>query len=189
MKFALEHQNPLVAGRVDGGDFYPERSYSLLAIDNPNVLLWALKPAEDGIEAGLVARVWNVSNEKGKFSISSTEAGLTGVLSLTHIETPSAVIAVQDGSLVDTINQQQIKTYAIFPATLPYTPNTTGLDYITVDPNFTQPTPTAKVDNATAIPENVSDTPVPPASPTEEPKQDGNGCFYGLLTVFGQFFK
>ena len=61
MKFALEHQNPLVTGPVSGGSTYPEKSYSLLTIDNPNILLWALKPADDEGNQGIIARVWNLS--------------------------------------------------------------------------------------------------------------------------------
>jgi alpha-mannosidase len=53
MKFALEHQNPLVVGNVIGGVSYPESSFSLLSIDNPNILVWALKPADDSPNNGL----------------------------------------------------------------------------------------------------------------------------------------
>ena len=55
MRFAIEHQNPLVTGAVLGGVNYPETTFSLLTISDPNVLLWALKPAHDGIEKGAVA--------------------------------------------------------------------------------------------------------------------------------------
>ena len=63
MKFALEHQNPPVTGPVSGagGAAYPEASYSLLTVDDPGVLLWALKPAEEGIDQGLIVRLWNLS--------------------------------------------------------------------------------------------------------------------------------
>jgi len=62
MKFALEHQNPLVTGRVTGSQAggqpaYPADAHALLTISHPNVLLWALKPHHDGMETGLVARV------------------------------------------------------------------------------------------------------------------------------------
>ena len=41
MRFALEDQNPLVAGRVTGGNAYPETKFSLLSTSNPDALLWA----------------------------------------------------------------------------------------------------------------------------------------------------
>lgn len=66
MKFALEHQNPSVAGPViskKAGGVYPETGYSLLTVKDPNVLLWALKAHDDGIiDKGMVVRLWNVSN-------------------------------------------------------------------------------------------------------------------------------
>jgi alpha-mannosidase len=55
MRFALEHQNPMVTGGTIGGDLYPEKFYSLLQVDNSMSCFWALKPAEDGLEAGVVA--------------------------------------------------------------------------------------------------------------------------------------
>jgi alpha-mannosidase len=63
MKFSLEHQNPLVTGAVTGTTpFYSEKDYSLLTISDPDVLLWAVKPAEDGIGQGIFTRVWNQAN-------------------------------------------------------------------------------------------------------------------------------
>lgn len=52
---------PEPAGRlVTGGNAYPATSYSLLSVSNPNVLLWALKPAEEGV----IARLWNVADSQ-----------------------------------------------------------------------------------------------------------------------------
>ena len=61
MRFALEHQNPLVGGMVSGGSAYPGSSYSYLSVSDPNVLLWSLKPAEEGIGEGVIARFWNLT--------------------------------------------------------------------------------------------------------------------------------
>ena len=64
MRFSLEHQNPLVGGLITGTQsLYPEKEYSFLTINDPNVLLWSLKPADDGDAKGLIARVWNFSNK------------------------------------------------------------------------------------------------------------------------------
>jgi alpha-mannosidase len=78
MKFALEHQNPLVTGVVTGGSIYPEDSYSLLSISNSKVLLWALKPAEDGIDQGIVVRMWNLSSVKESFLLNMTPGDIKG---------------------------------------------------------------------------------------------------------------
>ncbi|GAB4451533.1 MAG: hypothetical protein OHK0041_14350 [Anaerolineales bacterium] len=185
MKFALEHQNPLTAGRVEGGDEFPEKSYSLLALDNPSVLLWALKPADDGLEAGMIARLWNVSDGQGNFSLSF-EGGIAEALSLTHIETPTGITTVQDGRLVDSINAQQIKTYAIFPSALPYRPNTSGLERATSTPPAAAPSAAAP-SVETAAPAPVTNTPPPPSfTQTAEPVEPGGkGCLFGVLYLLG----
>ena len=82
MKFALEHQNPLVTGEVTGGSAYPETSYSFLTIDNSNVLLWALKPHDDGINQGIVVRLWNLSNNPAAFNLALTPSAIIGALRL-----------------------------------------------------------------------------------------------------------
>ena len=68
MRFALEHQNPLVGGMVSGGTAYPAASYSYLSVSDPNVLLWSLKPAEEGIGEGVIARLWNLTGTPRPFS-------------------------------------------------------------------------------------------------------------------------
>jgi hypothetical protein len=182
MKFALEHQNPLVAGRVDGGDVYPEQAYSLLSLENPNVLLWALKPADDGLEAGLVTRVWNLSNEASEFFLS-VDGGVNGALSLTHIETPTGIGTVRDGRLVHTIRTQQIETYSIFPSQLPFSPDTSGLEPDTATPVVVEPTSTTE--NMTSTPDVAKETPTPSVTPGGDSSQVGEGCLPALLTMLG----
>ena len=58
MRFALQHQNPLVAQKIQGGAAYNEKEFSLLSVSEPGVLVWAVKPAEEGIDKGVVLRVW-----------------------------------------------------------------------------------------------------------------------------------
>jgi len=43
-----------VTGLITGGGALPEKSFSLLKISNPNMLLWALKPAEEGVTNGVI---------------------------------------------------------------------------------------------------------------------------------------
>lgn len=188
MRFAMEHQNPLATGRVDGGDAYPEGSYSLIAIDNPNVILWALKPADDGLASGIIARVWNLANEAGKFSLSINDGGITGALSLTHIETPLEIGVVDNGKLVGAISQQQLKTYAIFPSSLPYAPDTTGLDIPRSTSSASQPTPDAtEAGGNVPVPVTPMETPQP--LPTPSVNDGGKGCLFGLLYVLGLLRK
>ena len=115
MKFALEHQNPLVTGEVisKGGSDYPEKSHSLLTISNPDVLLWALKPHDDGIGKGLTARFWNVSDRNSTAEVSLTPA-VASAFRTTHIETDLEPIALTgQSSLTVAFKRQQIQTYRI----------------------------------------------------------------------------
>ena len=113
MRFALEHQNPLVAGEVKGGTEYPEIEYSFLSIDNPNVFLWALKPADDGLDAGIVARLWNLAPQTQQFKLQTFNHDIAGIQQVTHIETPVRTLPVDGGALRASINGSQILTFAL----------------------------------------------------------------------------
>ena len=118
MRFALEHQNPLVGGTVSGGTAYPATSYSYLSISDPNVLLWSLKPAEEGIGEGVIARTWNLTGTPKPFSISLSEP-IARAKSITHIETDRSDATVSAGSLTATAAQNQLQSFRLFPASLP----------------------------------------------------------------------
>ena len=116
MKFSLEHQNPFFTGMIDGTGTqsrpYPANSFSFVQISDPNVLLWTLKPAEDGISRGIVARVWNQANTPVNYLLSLSQP-ITSAEKLTHIETTIAPATVTSGQLSATINQQQIQTHLL----------------------------------------------------------------------------
>ena len=116
MKFALEHQNPFVTGAViseKGGGVYPENNFSLLTINNPDVLLWALKAHDDGIEKGLVARLWNMAETNATARIICP-SGLAAAHRTTHIETDiEAVPLIETGAMPATFSRQQIQTYRL----------------------------------------------------------------------------
>ncbi len=114
MRFSLEHQNPLVTGIVAGGSGYPGTSYSLLTISDPNVLLWALKPSEEGMERGIIARVWNVASVPKEFSLSFADSSVNAAMHTSHIETDISAVALANGVLASSAATQQIKTYRLF---------------------------------------------------------------------------
>jgi alpha-mannosidase len=118
MRFAMEAQNPLITGTVTGGSAYPAAQFSLLSISNSNVLLSALKPADDGIATGVVARVWNLSNSPASCSMSLPGNSIASARQLTHIETPLAQLTVVGGVLNDSLAAQQLKTYSLAPQNL-----------------------------------------------------------------------
>lgn len=116
MKFALEHQNPFVTAPIFGfgshGRPYPANNFSFLNISDPNVLLWSLKPAEDGINRGIVARVWNQGNTSTSYQLSLS-LPIVSAERLTHIETTIVPATVTAGKLSATVNQQQIQTHLL----------------------------------------------------------------------------
>lgn len=116
MKFALEHQNPLTAGLIEGAGTqtrpFPPNNYSFVQISNPNVLLWTLKPAEDGISRGIIARVWNQSNSALNYNLGLART-ISSAEKTTHIETFVENAAVSGGQLNANINQQQIQTHLL----------------------------------------------------------------------------
>ena len=119
MRFALEQQNPFVTRALTGGNVYPADHYSLLALSNPNVLLWALKPAEEGAQAGIVARVWNLAHAPATATLLVTGGELLGAEQLTHLETPLQPMPVADQALEVTLAAQQLKTFALHLGTAP----------------------------------------------------------------------
>ena len=113
MQFAMEHQNPLTTALISGPATspYPATSYSFLSISNPNVLLWALKPAEEGIANGVIARVWNQA-AAGNVSIGvpGRTGGVLSAMQSTHIETDLKTLPVSAGVVTAPMNQRQIMT-------------------------------------------------------------------------------
>jgi alpha-mannosidase len=114
MKFALEHQNPLVAALVTGNSTsaYPENTYSLVTISNPNVLLWALKPAEEGIAEGVIARTWNLSDSQAAYTLQ-TASPIRSAFQISHIETNIGSASVGSSGLSANAAPQQMQSFRL----------------------------------------------------------------------------
>lgn len=115
MRFALEHQNPPIAGRVKGRPEAPlrEASFSQVSIDDPQVLLWAIKPAEEGIAEGVIARFWNVADTPSSATFDFGK-GLFAARRTTHIETDLGPVSLDArGMLSTTLARQQLQTYRL----------------------------------------------------------------------------
>lgn len=113
MKFSMEHQNPLTTALVTGPStsHYPAASYSFLSVSNPNVLLWALKPAEEGISKGTIARLWNQGGAASVvIGVPGRTGGVLSAMQSTHIETDLKSLPVSGGSVTAPMNQRQIVT-------------------------------------------------------------------------------
>jgi alpha-mannosidase len=114
MRFSLAHQNPLIAGEVTGQRaVYPEKAYSLLSVSDKNVLVWALKPAQDGGVGRVALRLWNLGNTGSKVTVKFAKL-LEKRNQVTHIETPLAsAVGGQENQLVVDCAAQQLNTYLV----------------------------------------------------------------------------
>lgn len=113
LRFSLEHQNPLVTGKVTGGAAYPETSYSLIEISAPGVFLWSLKPAEDTADNALIARVWNAADAPAAVTFAFPDFPLLEAARTTHLETPLESLEVADGKLEAAVGPKEWRTFAL----------------------------------------------------------------------------
>jgi alpha-mannosidase len=111
MRSALAHQNPLVAGPITGtSPELPDTPYGMISISDPEVLLWAFKPHEDGIEHGLVARLWNVSDQPQRAIVDLEQDTIREAHEVTHLETDRGQLGVQGGTVPLDFARQQIRS-------------------------------------------------------------------------------
>jgi alpha-mannosidase len=113
MKFSLEHQDPLIAGKITGGEGSYGTQYSLFSVSDPEVLVWALKPSEEGITDGIIIRIWNMNNHDTDCTISSLTP-IVKCFSTSHIETDQFEIPAEDGKLKIKIGHNRLQTFRIF---------------------------------------------------------------------------
>lgn len=117
MRVALAHQNPLVATPATGAANAPLAigSHSLLSVSDPNVLVWALKPAEEGIDAGVIVRLWNLSDASVTTSITATGFDVAEARRTSHIETDEEGVPVEANAIAAAFAPQQLRTYRLLP--------------------------------------------------------------------------
>lgn len=113
MKKALEHQNFFVCGAVTNPvSFLLPNQYSFVTNDDPGSLIWAVKPAEEGINNGTITRIWNLSNADASptlgYSLLLNEAKRT-----THVETDISLLTVSGRNLTIGIGHNEMKTYRV----------------------------------------------------------------------------
>jgi alpha-mannosidase len=113
MKFSLEHQNPLVAGTITGKDGLYGSQFSLFTTPDPDLIIWTIKPAEEGIGNGIILRVWNMNNRDVNCTISSAFP-VRKCFNTTHIETDISEIVPVDGQLKHLIGHNRLQTFRIF---------------------------------------------------------------------------
>ncbi len=114
MKNALEHQNGLVAAEItNAAGILPGDSYSFMTIADPNTVLWALKPAEEGMDTrGAIIRAWNLANTSNSSNITFRD-NITEAKNVTHVETDVSNATFSNGTLSTSFAKNQLKTYRV----------------------------------------------------------------------------
>lgn len=120
MKQSLNHQNPLATGYVTGNGTLSSSRQSFLTVSDTNVVLWALKPADDGAEKGLIVRLWNLDGTSHTPAFSFFQPVISA-FSATHIETDIQTLPSSGNSFSNAFNQWQMKTFRVILQT-PSTP-------------------------------------------------------------------
>jgi alpha-mannosidase len=114
MKSALEHQNGLVSAAISNtSGILPGDNFSFMNISDPNTLLWALKPAEEGMDSnGAIVRVWNLANTPTNTDFILND-DITEAKNITHIETDVSEASFSNKTVHTTIGKNQLKTYRV----------------------------------------------------------------------------
>jgi alpha-mannosidase len=114
MRFALEHQNPLCTGKVNGNGPLPEFNYSFCAINDPDVIVWALKPAEDEA-GGILFRLWNLSTQVKNIVLTPNMGKSISAMEVSHLETHQKALETRADQVFIQLLSQQIKSLIVYP--------------------------------------------------------------------------
>ena len=110
MKFSLEHQNPLITNVLGIEKISMPPQYSFLKTDNSDLLLWSLKPAEEG--ENITARFWHTGLKPTEASLIF-DKNIKRAQEATHVETPMLDKIPVNNTLKIKAQQQQMRTYLI----------------------------------------------------------------------------
>jgi alpha-mannosidase len=114
MKSALEHQDGFTCARITNtAGILPENNFSFMNITDPNTIVWALKPAEEGMDTrGAIVRVWNLTNTTSTTNFNFND-DITTAKNITHIETDISDASFSTNILSTSIGKNQIKSYRV----------------------------------------------------------------------------
>jgi alpha-mannosidase len=103
----------LVTGAVTGHvGASNKNTFSLLSFSNPNIILWSAKSSEEGIENGLITRLWNMKNTAQTTTLKLNNP-IVEAWQTTHIETNEKKLIPSADELKVGFKQNQIKTFRI----------------------------------------------------------------------------
>ena len=112
MKTSLEHLNPLVAGKASGDGSAYGPTCSLVSVSDPDVFLWTVKPAEEGIGNGVIVRLWNLSDAEKDYRLD-TDWKLEKVTQTTHVETDQAPVRLKKGVFARKTGPRRLETFRL----------------------------------------------------------------------------
>ena len=116
MRHGLAHQNPLrvipLARNQPGSLREPTASFVSLDVDN--VVVTAIKPAEEG-GRGIIVRVWELDGRDTDFTIDVSAFAPREAFAVSLIETDIGPAALNNGRIAATIGANEIKTYRFLP--------------------------------------------------------------------------
>ena len=179
MQFALQHQNPFVAGTVTGGSRLPSDTFSFGRASHPDVLIWAAKPAEEGAVSGTVLRLWNLGSSNATCRLDFYLA-LNTAHAVSHIETVEATLAPSQGGVSVTLAPQEVRSIRVKLASHPaggvptITPTNTPANTPTNTPtgtpiNTPTQTPTGTLTSTPTDTPTATSTSTPTHTPTNTP--------------------
>ncbi len=85
----------------------------LLEATTPGIILWALKPAEEGVKInGIIARVWNLNESKLKYDLKFDKI-ISFATETTHVEVDRKSIPSKKNVVYINLGSQQMKTFRI----------------------------------------------------------------------------
>ncbi|GAB2831138.1 T9SS type A sorting domain-containing protein [Ferruginibacter profundus] len=119
MKNALEHQDSMICGAVyNPVNFLLPNQYAYITNDNPDALIWSVKPAEEGIDRGTITRVWNLDDIDATstltYSLVINQAKRT-----THLETDIGDNIFGNRNLLIAIGHNEMKTFRVKLTVIP----------------------------------------------------------------------
>jgi alpha-mannosidase len=112
MQASLAHQNPLRVIAVPPNQSGPlsEPASSLAAVNASNVVVVALKPAEEP-DGGYVLRLWELDGRDTSFEIDVSAFQATQAFETSLIETVREPMTLDEGKIAATIGANEIKTF------------------------------------------------------------------------------
>lgn len=131
MKSSLRHQNPLVGVPLAQSQKGPLKApvASFVSVDAPNVVVTAVKPAEEPAR-GIVVRLWELDGKDTTFSLDAKALGAKDGHSTTLVETDEGVATTTAGVVQGTIGKNAIAALRFLPGPVEEVPgdNCPGID-------------------------------------------------------------